>query len=300
MAKTAVLFRSLSFGDDMNVGLVLSGGAAKGAYEIGALKAISEYLAADQIKYISAASIGVINSYAFSCGRLDYAFNMYKDINKHYQQLFFKTVLTSDYFKSAINEIAADRISADKFYVSLLNLKGFKNSYINIAGCEKELREAYLKAAVAVPPIVKPVSVEGNTYADGGFIDYIPVYPLLDHHIDYVICVHFDKYEYAFESPDFDKKTLKIVFNDDSEILKKTLWFTRSDTEQMLENGYVKAKRILEYVFSNGVDDLEEIYSKIAYMNSLKPKKQPRLTADIAANSITKVARKFARIQICE
>ena len=42
----------------MNVGLVLSGGMAKGAYEVGALSAVSEFFTPNDIGYISAASIG--------------------------------------------------------------------------------------------------------------------------------------------------------------------------------------------------------------------------------------------------
>ena len=45
----------------MNIGLVLSGGMAKGAYQVGALKAINELFPKGSIKYISASSIGVLN-----------------------------------------------------------------------------------------------------------------------------------------------------------------------------------------------------------------------------------------------
>lgn len=48
----------------MNIGLVLSGGMAKGAYQIGVLRAISEYIPISEIKYISCESIGVFNGYA--------------------------------------------------------------------------------------------------------------------------------------------------------------------------------------------------------------------------------------------
>ena len=46
----------------MNIGLVLAGGFAKGAYQIGALRAIREYFEPEDIEYVSASSIGIIPS----------------------------------------------------------------------------------------------------------------------------------------------------------------------------------------------------------------------------------------------
>ena len=44
----------------MNVGIVLAGGFAKGAYQVGALNAIREMLPKEDVKYISCASIGAL------------------------------------------------------------------------------------------------------------------------------------------------------------------------------------------------------------------------------------------------
>ena len=53
----------------MNIGLVLSGGMAKGAYQVGALTAIKEIIPDGNIKYISASSVGALNSYAYAIFR---------------------------------------------------------------------------------------------------------------------------------------------------------------------------------------------------------------------------------------
>lgn len=44
----------------MHIGLVLSGGMGKGAYQIGALTAIDEFFNPSEFEYVSAASIGVL------------------------------------------------------------------------------------------------------------------------------------------------------------------------------------------------------------------------------------------------
>lgn len=48
-----------------HIGLVLSGGMGKGAYQVGALTAISEFFQPSDFEYVSAASVGALNTYAF-------------------------------------------------------------------------------------------------------------------------------------------------------------------------------------------------------------------------------------------
>lgn len=50
----------------MNIGLVLSGGVAKGAYQAGFLKALEEEMGSNHITSISCASIGLFSGYAFA------------------------------------------------------------------------------------------------------------------------------------------------------------------------------------------------------------------------------------------
>ena len=273
------------------VGLVLSGAMAKGAYEVGALKAISEYFSPEDIGFISTASVGSLNAYAFSCGKLDYAYDMWRGINKEYPKLFVKTVLMSDYFNNAVSMVSSNDFAAKKLYVSLLNINKRRCDYVNLQGLDRERKIKYLKATMAFAPLVKPVHIGKNYYLDGAFVDNIPVRPLMRHNPDYIICVHFDKYNYTFESELFDERIIKIVFDNDSELLNKSIWVTRDGTEQMLEDGYKKAKRVLKYVFADGTEDIEAVYDHIAVMNSIKPNKQIRLTGDIVVNKISKLTR---------
>ena len=50
-----------------NFGLVLSGGGAKGAYEVGVWKALDDYGITDEIKVISGSSVGALNAALFVC-----------------------------------------------------------------------------------------------------------------------------------------------------------------------------------------------------------------------------------------
>lgn len=276
----------------------MSGAMAKGAYELGAIRAISEYFPPEEIKYISSSSVGALVSYAYSSGHLDEGFKIWRNMNRNYPKLFVKTVLESNYFKEAIERITENDVVCEKFYVALLNLNKHCNRYVNIREFDKEKRATYLRAATAFTPLVKPVLVGDEYYVDGAFVDNIPVYPLTKHKLDYIICIHFDKYDYTFESQLFDRKIIKIVYNEDTTRLKNSIWITRESTEQMFEAGYKKAKHILDFVFSCGTENVENVYEKIEVLNSMRPKKQMRLTGDIVFNNLTKITRRFATTEI--
>ena len=160
--------------------------------------------------------------------------------------------------------------------------------------------EAYLNASVAVFPICSPVYVNGKHYYDGALIDNIPVYPLLKHSLDIIICIYFDKNNYLFESRYFDNKIIKITFYDAKEVLSRSIWFEKESIEKMLSLGYSKTKSILDFVFMKGTDDLQEIYSKIEELNSLNMNKQIRLTGDIAINNLNKVAQRITKRKFIE
>ena len=64
----AVLICSLtSLLSAQNVGLVLSGGGAKGAYEVGVWKALTDVGITDRISVISGTSVGALNAGLFVC-----------------------------------------------------------------------------------------------------------------------------------------------------------------------------------------------------------------------------------------
>ena len=49
----------------MKLGLVLGGGTAKGAFQLGVLKALARVFPPESFSCISASSVGVMNAYAF-------------------------------------------------------------------------------------------------------------------------------------------------------------------------------------------------------------------------------------------
>lgn len=284
----------------MRVGLVCSGGMGKGAFEIGALQAVAERFAPGDIPYISAASIGALNSYAFSCGRMDRAVSLWEDINRENEKVFIRSVMNSDYLVGVIRTLAVDRPQCRRMYVPLFHLSSRNNYYINLQSRSQEKIESCLRAAVSLFPLCAPVPIDGKSYIDGGLVDNIPVYPLLKHELDYVICIYFDDRNYMFESEAFDKKVIKISFYGDHGVSNNFMWVTRENTEKMFEIGYRKAKETLDFIFSTGTDDREGIYAHILESNRRNTGRKTRLTVDVVVHNINKAAQRFTKKSIFE
>lgn len=284
----------------MNIGLVLSGGTAKGAYQVGALRAVSEYFQPGEIKCISAASIGALNAYAYASNEVAFAEEMWKSINAEKDKLFISTVLKDGYLENAIDYLTLKTTDCEKMYVPIFNLKERNNCYVDISGFETDAAKDHLNASVALFPICEPVVIENKKYYDGALIDNIPVFPLLKHDLDYIICIYFDEYNYIFESKAFDNRIVKITFDDNNQLISNSVWFSRENTEYMMAQGYKKAKSILSFVFSSGTENLGQIYSNIETLNSFNPRKQVRITGDVALNNLNKIAKRLTKRNIIE
>ena len=105
-----------------HIGLVLSGGMGKGAYQIGALSAVSNFFAPSDFEYVSAASVGTLNTYAFLTNNLEKAKNIWENVNLQGNKRFITSVLRSTFLQDIIASIVSDHDISNTFYVPLLNL----------------------------------------------------------------------------------------------------------------------------------------------------------------------------------
>ena len=278
--------------------MVLSGGMAKGAYQIGALKALSNYVPLQEIKYMSCASIGVLNGYAYATGGLDKAEEMWREICHDDSRMVVSRILRSSMLQQNIQNIYdPDGQLSCAFYCSLLNMNHKTVVYQNLASADKSHIPGYLKASVAMPIYNRAVSVDGVPYFDGAMIDNIPVFPLLKHNIDYIICIYFDDTYFKFENTYFDNKIIKVTFSADSS-LRQSLVVSRENTEMMIKEGYEWASHLFHSVFSDGYENCESIYRTIDHMNKLCKTKKLRITGDVMVTGLNRVTQKFTKRKI--
>lgn len=276
-----------------NIGLVLSGGMAKGAYQVGALRAVSELFSASDFAYISAASIGALNSYAFLTDQLEAAEKLWLDSTADQYSIMVSSILRSAFIQNSIRDIVSDKVITNHFYVPLLDIKKRTLSYFNVGGTTPEKTEIYLNASVALPIFNTGITINDTIFFDGAMVDNIPVFPLIDKELDYIILLYFDNQDMIFENSTFDSKIVKLTFPDPS--LKSSLKLTRDEVVHMIDSGYYRSREILRYVFESGLDNIENIRKRIKTLNSVFPVRKVHLSGDILVSQMNKVTKKFAR-----
>lgn len=280
----------------MNIGLVLSGGMAKGAYQIGALRALNEFVPLNEIKYISCASVGVLNGYAYATNNLDLAENMWRGIceNKDTKLLINQVLKSGTLQQNIVNLHQPETSPSQAFYCSLLDLNHRNIVYKDLTSVKSERVPLYLKASVAMPIYNKSVSIGDKAYYDGAMIDNIPVYPLLKHNLDYIICIYFDDICYRFENAYFDNKIIKLTFPCES-TLRESITFKKESIEKMIKNGYERTKQILESVFEEGYKNIDHIYNTIENMNKSNKNYSLRITGDVLVTNLNKITQRLTK-----
>lgn len=280
------------------IGLVLSGGMAKGAYQVGALKAINEYFKPQDISCISSSSIGVLNAYAYAANKLFLAEEIWKEICCEENRKFITSICKGPFIQRSIKSLVSndDNISP-YFYTTLYNVYNNTLTYFNMSETNKENWELYLKASVAMPFYSKAININGNAFLDGAMIDNIPVYPLQKHNMDYIICIYFDECNYIFENEFVNSKIIKLVFSDKS-IIKNSVFLDKKIINYMIKNGYQQTRDFLEIILSKGINDKEYIYKNINLYNKLNSNIKFRVTGDMIVSNCNKIAKKIIKRKI--
>lgn len=280
----------------MNIGLVLSGGMAKGALQLGALYALSEFIPLEEIKYVCCASVGTLNGYAYMTNKLEKAKQMWSGLCNNGKMGLYQFLKSEILQQSIIGLYDPNDSLPSEFYCSLLELSAMNIVYKDLSKVDKDKLPLYLKASVALPVCNRAVQVDGSGYYDGATVDNIPVLPLLEREIDYIICIYFDDVCYKFENTDFDNKIVKITFPNETS-LRQSFVFQQDSIDNMLEDGYERTKNILKQYFSDGYDNLEQIYRNIDLLNQNKDSRL-RLTGDVIITNFNKITQKLTRKKI--
>ena len=274
------------------IGIVLAGGANKGGYEAGALRAIIDYFGIDSIKCMSTASVGALIGQMYGIGQGEEFIKSWKSIDTG--KVGGLTVTYPD--KKEIREMINTLLTKGEdikyeHYVSIWNFTKRKVEYVPLHTLKRERVEEYLYGAMSIPYFTKGVTIDGNKILDGAFLDNIPVYPLVDKDLDYIFCVYFDNFRYVFENEEFDKKVIKIYDFPNKEMFDVV--FNPQAFDNMLSFGYDYTMSKIKSLFEE--ESPEKVYSKIKESEmAQKATYKPRLTADTVMSCINSVTKKYA------
>ena len=275
------------------IGLVLSGGLGKGAYQIGAIRALSAYFRPEDFSCVSAASIGALNGYAYMTHILEQAEHLWRTADFQGGMRSVVSVMRSAFLKDIIADHISDGELPCPFYVPLYDLKHHTFDYFDFSRLPKEQLEHYFHAAISLPVATRGVTIGSETYYDGGVVDNIPVAPLLKEQLDYIICIYFDEY-YAFEDSEADGKIIKVTFPDDT-VISNSVDIRHSSILYMIDEGYRRTKEILDGVFAGGTDRVESVCEAIRKNNEQNPRRRKRITMDVVITNLNRMMRKRER-----
>ncbi|MBE0663557.1 MAG: patatin-like phospholipase family protein [Bacteroidales bacterium] len=162
------------------LGIVLSGGGARGIAHLGVLDALHKHGIEPEV--VSGSSIGAIVGCFYAAG-VEPSFIL-DEIKKEKLTRFFSWsfplsgFLDLDYMQEWFaKHISEDNFRALKkpFFISVTNLNSGKNEIIN----EGPLFD-FVIASSTIPLIFKPRIINNNTYVDGGILNNMPAIAIRD------------------------------------------------------------------------------------------------------------------------
>lgn len=200
-------------------GLVLEGGGAKGAYQIGAWKALKE--AGVKIRGVAGTSVGALNGALICMGDVERAENLWKDISYSkvmdvddnlMSRLFDKTGMSSEMLREALRDTfkvlgegGADIAPLRQLIEENIDEDLIRNSPMEFYSCTysvtdhrelnvdmKTVPEGQMQdmlIASSYLPVFKNEKLHGKTYLDGGVTNVLPVNVLLEQGYEDLILV---------------------------------------------------------------------------------------------------------------
>ncbi|GAB4423154.1 MAG: hypothetical protein OHK0011_02830 [Turneriella sp.] len=209
-------------------GLVLSGGAALGSYQAGAIRAL--YEAGLDIRCVAGSSIGALNGYLAATRDIDRMIALWKNIDQKklitiqsFTKLFFSgstSLLTDQMQRKLVEEAVSLKALQDcgiTYICAAISINTGKLHYFrgNEAHTDRELRD-YILASAAVPGVFPPVKIGEELYMDGGLVRNTPIEALEGERVDSIIAISMEPEYYPEEqlsnTAQIALRTLSIFF----------------------------------------------------------------------------------------
>lgn len=266
-----------------HTGLVLGGGGARGAYQIGVWKALLEKDI--QFEVITGTSVGGLNGALIAQGDYNQALALWEEIEtdkvlditfKEVEELdfssqvdqlrtFIRTSLQQRGVSSEpLRRLLEERLEAQKihvgcpFYVVTTKVPVFQEIVVPIHKCPEEEIIDWLLASSAFFPMMAMAKIKGELYVDGGYRNNLPVDIALQTPITELIVVDV-------HGPGFDKKYR--LPDETAELVLASPWslgdlllFQSDRSSENIDLGYLETKRAFgelqgyRYFFSRHAD----------------------------------------------
>lgn len=253
-----------------NIALVFSGGGARGAFQIGAWRALKESAIANRVCAVYGTSVGAINGAAFVQGDFEIAEEIWRSLN--YENIFNKIkesnkkkLTRADYIKLAraivsdkglnvdpLKTLLRETLDEEKirnspldFGMVVYDLTNRKPNYIT----KKDIPEGRLVEYViasATFPLFQPHRIDDTLFIDGGVIDNRPLDFVDQHdHVTEIICVDVTIARHFWKNKK-PNKDVTVNYLRPSRLLGSPMAFRTERINRNMELGYTDTIRQLK------------------------------------------------------
>lgn len=274
-------------------GIVLEGGGAKGAYQIGAWKALLE--AGVKIAGVAGTSVGAINGALMCMGDYETAEKIWENIS--YSQimdvddemmrgLFSRDVPWKEFLREVFSHVSDGGMdvtplrqmlekyvdpeailqSPMEFYVLTFYVDRMKELEIDMKTVEPDMMVDSLLASAYLFPLFKNEKIRGATFIDGGTVNNVPLSPLVERGYKDIIVIRIFGIGH--------EKRVKVP--DDTEIitiaprvsLGNLIDFDGKKSRRNMTIGYYDAMRVI-YGLSGVIYYIDESEEECYYLRQL-------------------------------
>jgi len=255
------------------IGLCLTGGGAKGAYQIGACQALEDLGLYQKVEAFSGTSIGAANSSVLASTDIETAKDIWfnipddalclpKPLAERFKEDRLKALEKGIYSMDTFERVMMSKIDFNvlknkEVFVTVSEVgeeakglfevlissyqhyikKDIKAHYVLLSDLDEEVCLDAVKASCSIPIVFPAVVNEDKKYYDGGLFDNKPVKPLVEVGCDevYIIDISFFK-QYSDVSKEYPDVTFHII--KPSKSIGKILDFTPEHAKEIYETGY--------------------------------------------------------------
>lgn len=273
-------------------GIVLEGGGAKGAYQIGAWKAFKE--AGLKISAVAGTSVGALNAALICMGDLEKAEHLWETIcyskvmdvdDTIMAQAFSGTLEPAEALKHSmklfvdggaditpLKNLIAENIDEDiirngiiNFYLLTFSISELKELDLDMKEVDEGLM-ADLLVASAYLPVFKNTKLHGKTYMDGGMFNNVPLESLVKRDYKDIIMVRI--FGIGREKKVKIPEDVTIMSVEPRVDLGNILDFNAKKSKRNIKIGYYDTMRLI-YGLKGKIYYIEENHEECYYLNQL-------------------------------
>ncbi len=159
--------------ENKKIGLVLSGGGAKGAYQIGMLRALEEAGMRKEQLVMAGTSIGAINALLYAIGGLDAIRNFMNGMSDFMEEFNEGSRDLTEKYICFFEESYPDELLRENripIIVCAYSVEDEKPEYFKLDEMSAKNQKLIVRASSSLPAIAPAVVYHGKSYIDGGII----------------------------------------------------------------------------------------------------------------------------------